>query len=95
MNILWTGICFNLLKINKIAYKVFDFFKVKSYLKIEGKMIYLESGLDSNSAINSISDFDSASESDSDSDSKSDSSPAFMNLYTHIPIFFCSVFTLF
>ena len=55
-------------------------------------MIYLESGLDSNSAINSISDFDSASESDSDSDSKSDSSPAFMNLYTHI--FLLCIYTL-
>ena len=45
-------------------------------------MSYSESELDSNFAINSVSDFDSAPESDSESDSSS----AFMNL--DICIFF-------
>ena len=42
--------------------------------KIKSKMTYSESELDSNFAINSVSDFDSASESDYESDSESDSS---------------------
>ena len=48
--------------------------------EIESKMSYSESELqlDSNFAINSVSDFDS--DSGSDSKSKSDSSSAFMNL---------------
>ena len=49
-------------------------------------MSYSESELDSNFAINLVSDFDSASESDSEPDSKSDSSVALINL--DICIFF-------
>ena len=41
--------------------------------KIKSKMTYSESELDSNFAINSVSDFDSASESDSESDSSLES----------------------
>ena len=62
-----------------------DLFKVNKNLWvniIKSKMSYSESELDSNFAINSVSDFDSASESDSESDSSS----AFMNL--DICIFF-------
>ena len=51
-------------------------------------MSYSESELDSNFAINSVSDFDSASESDSESDS----SLAFMNL--DICIFLLYICTL-
>ena len=47
---------------------------------IKSKMSYSESELDSNFAINSVSDFDSASESDSESGSESDFSSVFMNL---------------
>ena len=51
-------------------------------------MSYSESELDSNFAINSVSDFDSASKSDSESDS----SLAFKNLY--ICIFLLYICTL-
>ena len=56
-----------------------DLFKVNKnvWVKIiNSKMSYSESELDSNFAINSVSDFDSASESDSEFDSSS----ALMNL---------------
>ena len=43
-------------------------------------MSYAESGLDSNFAINLVSDFDSIFESDSKSDSESDFSSAVMDL---------------
>ena len=67
-------------------------FKVnkKVWIKIiKSKMSYSESELDSNFAINSVSDFDSASESDS----KSESSLAFMNL-GHV-YFFYFIFAFF
>ena len=49
-------------------------------------MTYSESELDSNFAINSVSDFDTASDSDSGSDSDPDFSSVVMNL--DICIFF-------
>ena len=55
---------------------------------IKSKMTYSESELDSNFAINSVSDFDSGSESDSESES--DFSSVFMNL--DIFIFFILYF---
>ena len=66
-------------------------FKANKYvwLKIiKCKMSYSKSELDSNFAINSVSDFDSASESESESDS----SLAFMNL--DICIFLLYICTL-
>ena len=58
-----------------------DLFKVNKnvWVKIiKSKMTYSESELDSNFAMNSVSDFDSASDSDSESDS--DFSWVLMNL---------------
>ena len=52
-------------------------------------MIYSESELDFNFAINSASDFESASESGSNSESESEFSSAFMNLDT------CNFFILY
>ena len=71
MNILWTRICFDLLKVNKIATKFLTCLKLSYMLKhkIESKMIHSESEseLDFSFAINSVPDFDSTSNSDSDS----------------------------
>ena len=67
MSILWTRICFDLLKITETR-------------RLKKKKTYSELESDFNFAINSVSDFDSASESDSESGSESDFSSVFMNL---------------